>query len=74
MDRNRGGIESGGFHLRYQSEGAGTPTLVIGSIRYYLWLHFRHVTVRVFAQSGPTPQYEEAALCGAELLSWMKKH
>ncbi len=35
---------------------------------------FRDLTVRVFEQSGHTPQYEEAALFDAELLRWMKEH
>ena len=36
--------------------------------------HFRNLTVRVFEQSGHTPQYEEPALFDAELLRWMKEH
>lgn len=35
---------------------------------------FRDLTVRVFEQSGHTPQYEEPALFDAELLRWMKVH
>ena len=34
---------------------------------------FRDLTVRVFEQSGHTPQYEEPALFDAELLRWMKE-
>jgi proline iminopeptidase len=33
MDSHSGSIETGGFHLRYQIEGVGTPTIVIGSAR-----------------------------------------
>jgi pimeloyl-ACP methyl ester carboxylesterase len=33
MDSHSGCIEAGGFQLRYQIEGAGTPTIVIGSAR-----------------------------------------
>ena len=32
---------------------------------------FQDLTLRVFEQSGHTPQYEEAGLFDAELLSWM---
>jgi proline iminopeptidase len=34
---------------------------------------FRDLTVRVFEESGHTPQYEEAALFDAELLRWMEE-
>jgi hypothetical protein len=33
MDSHSGSIEAGGFQLRYQIEGTGTPTIVIGSAR-----------------------------------------
>jgi proline iminopeptidase len=33
MDSHSGSIEAGGFQLRYQIEGMGTPTIVIGSAR-----------------------------------------
>lgn len=35
---------------------------------------FRNLTVRVFEQSGHTPQYEEADRFDAELLRWMQGH
>ena len=35
---------------------------------------FRDLTVRVFEQSGHTPQFEEPDLFDAELLGWMKEH
>src|SRR5262245_15729226 len=35
MDSNSGSIDAGGFQLRYRIEGAGTPTIVIGSTRHY---------------------------------------
>ena len=35
---------------------------------------FRNLTVRVFEQSGHTPQYEEPALFDEEILRWMKDH
>jgi proline iminopeptidase len=35
---------------------------------------FRDLTLRVFEQSGHTPQYEEPVLFDAELLRWMKDH
>lgn len=35
---------------------------------------FRDLTVRVFEESGHTPQYEEAAHFDAELLRWMREH
>jgi proline iminopeptidase len=31
MDSQSGSIEAGGFQLRYQIEGTGMPTIVIGS-------------------------------------------
>ena len=34
---------------------------------------FRDLTVRVFEESGHTPQYEEAELFDSELLAWMGK-
>lgn len=34
---------------------------------------FKDVTIRVFASSGHTPQYEEAALFDNELLSWLRR-
>ena len=33
MDSHSGSIEAGGFQLRYQIEGTGTPTIVVGSAR-----------------------------------------
>jgi len=33
---------------------------------------FRDLTVRVFEKSGHTPQLEESALFGAELLQWLQ--
>ena len=35
---------------------------------------FRDLTVRVFEESGHTPQYEEAALFDQELLDWMSRY
>jgi proline iminopeptidase len=35
---------------------------------------FQDLTIRVFEQSGHTPQYEEPELFDAELLGWMKVH
>ena len=35
METDTGSVVSGGFRLRYIAEGAGTPTLVVGSSRYY---------------------------------------
>ena len=35
MSSESGTIDAGGFTLQYRSEGAGPPTLVIGSARYY---------------------------------------
>lgn len=35
---------------------------------------FKNVTIKVFEQSGHTPQYEQAALFDAELLTWIKKN
>ena len=35
MSSESGSIDAGGFKLRYRIEGAGAPTIVIGSERYY---------------------------------------
>ncbi len=35
---------------------------------------FRDLTVRVFEESGHTPQYEEAALFDQEILDWMSRY
>src|SRR5437870_7991179 len=43
MDSHSGSIEAGGFHLRYQIEGAGTPTIVIGSARKEPRLFSQHL-------------------------------
>lgn len=44
----------------------------------YLWSpllpKFKDLTVRVFEQSGHTPQYEEAQLFDEELLNWLSEH
>jgi proline iminopeptidase len=33
--------------------------------------HFKDLTVRVFENSGHTPQFEESALFDAELMQWL---
>jgi proline iminopeptidase len=33
---------------------------------------FRDLTIRIFEQSGHTPQYEEAALFDTVLLEWLR--
>lgn len=42
----------------------------------YLWEsvrpNFQHLTIRVFEQSGHTPQYEEADLFDQEILQWLR--
>jgi proline iminopeptidase len=43
MDSHSGSIEAGGFHLRYRIEGAGTPTIVIGSARKEPRLFSQHL-------------------------------
>lgn len=35
---------------------------------------FRNLTIKVFENSGHTPQFEEPELFDAELLRWMKRH
>jgi pimeloyl-ACP methyl ester carboxylesterase len=43
MDSHSGSIEAGGFYLRYQIEGVGTPTIVIGSARKEPRLFSQHL-------------------------------
>jgi len=35
--------------------------------------HFNDLTVRIFEESGHTPQYEQAALFDSEVLTWMRE-
>jgi proline iminopeptidase len=60
-----------------------TAPIFLGLGRYDYWnpphlwetirSHFKDLTVRVFEESGHTPQYEEATLFDEELLHWLFK-